>query len=173
MASPSTTMRDDRERDVWSGLGDFGASATTALPPPRQTALRSIDLCSLAASATWVERRRCYREDRRSTSPTSDRKASRTTVGVAGAPFGDRWKSLSRRSRRPVEVEAKRTDSARRPFPWSRRGRVQGRDQEKYWSGRRDLNPRPQRPERCALPSCATSRRQEPVTARHRLVWSS
>ena len=26
------------------------------------------------------------------------------------------------------------------------------------WSGRRDLNPRPQRPERCALPSCATSR---------------
>jgi hypothetical protein len=26
-------------------------------------------------------------------------------------------------------------------------------------SGRRDLNPRPQRPERCALPSCATSRR--------------
>ncbi len=27
------------------------------------------------------------------------------------------------------------------------------------WSGRRDLNPRPQRPERCALPSCATSRR--------------
>jgi integrase len=25
-------------------------------------------------------------------------------------------------------------------------------------SGRRDLNPRPQRPERCALPSCATSR---------------
>ena len=26
------------------------------------------------------------------------------------------------------------------------------------WSGRRDLNPRPQRPERCALPNCATSR---------------
>src|SRR5918996_2267003 len=29
------------------------------------------------------------------------------------------------------------------------------------WSGRRDLNPRPQRPERCALPSCATSRRAQ------------
>ncbi len=27
------------------------------------------------------------------------------------------------------------------------------------WSGRRDLNPRPQRPERCALTSCATPRR--------------
>src|ERR687891_251848 len=31
------------------------------------------------------------------------------------------------------------------------------------WSGRRDLNPRPQRPERCALPSCATSRLAQPV----------
>ena len=31
-------------------------------------------------------------------------------------------------------------------------------DQHLYPSGRRDLNPRPQRPERCALPSCATSR---------------
>ena len=28
-----------------------------------------------------------------------------------------------------------------------------------FLSGRRDLNPRPQRPERCALPSCATSRK--------------
>ena len=28
-------------------------------------------------------------------------------------------------------------------------------------SGRRDLNPRPQRPERCALPSCATSRARQ------------
>ena len=27
-----------------------------------------------------------------------------------------------------------------------------------HWSGRGDLNPRPQRPERCALPSCATPR---------------
>src|SRR5438874_11537426 len=27
------------------------------------------------------------------------------------------------------------------------------------WSGREDLNLRPQRPERCALPSCATPRR--------------
>src|SRR5437773_2902484 len=32
-------------------------------------------------------------------------------------------------------------------------------------SGRRDLNPRPQRPERCALPSCATSRRKESVSS--------
>ncbi len=30
-------------------------------------------------------------------------------------------------------------------------------------SGRRDLNPRPQRPERCALPSCATSRVERPM----------
>src|SRR3954451_11118147 len=30
-------------------------------------------------------------------------------------------------------------------------------------SGRRDLNPRPQRPERCALPNCATSRRERTV----------
>src|SRR4029079_8787500 len=29
---------------------------------------------------------------------------------------------------------------------------------EKGWSGRRDLNPRPYRPERYALPSCATPR---------------
>ena len=28
------------------------------------------------------------------------------------------------------------------------------------WSGREDLNLRPQRPERCALPGCATPRRQ-------------
>jgi hypothetical protein len=33
-----------------------------------------------------------------------------------------------------------------------------GPDLRSYQSGRRDLNPRPQRPERCALPSCATSR---------------
>jgi hypothetical protein len=32
-------------------------------------------------------------------------------------------------------------------------------------SGRRDLNPRPQRPERCALPSCATSRNHQPTSA--------
>ena len=33
-------------------------------------------------------------------------------------------------------------------------------------SGRRDLNPRPQRPERCALPSCATSRGPQSVASR-------
>ena len=33
-------------------------------------------------------------------------------------------------------------------------------------SGRRDLNPRPQRPERCALPSCATSRGASSVAIR-------
>jgi TfoX/Sxy family transcriptional regulator of competence genes len=39
------------------------------------------------------------------------------------------------------------------------RGRARRRpDQTKGWSGRRDLNPRPHRPERCALPSCATPR---------------
>ena len=37
-----------------------------------------------------------------------------------------------------------------------------GPDLHLSWSGRRDLNPRPQRPERCALPSCATSRAQPP-----------
>ena len=31
------------------------------------------------------------------------------------------------------------------------------------WSGREDLNLRPHRPERCALPSCATPRPREPV----------
>ena len=40
----------------------------------------------------------------------------------------------------------------------SSHGRDPGRGSE-VWSGRRDLNPRPQRPERCALPNCATSRR--------------
>jgi hypothetical protein len=33
------------------------------------------------------------------------------------------------------------------------------------WSGRRDSNPRPQRPERCALPSCATSRWSDATAA--------
>ena len=41
-----------------------------------------------------------------------------------------------------------------RPTPWRRVN----------WSGRGDLNPRPQRPERCALPSCATPRRR-PIVA--------
>ncbi len=37
---------------------------------------------------------------------------------------------------------------------WEEAGMAAG-----LWSGRPDLNRRPHRPERCALPSCATSRR--------------
>jgi hypothetical protein len=39
-------------------------------------------------------------------------------------------------------------------------------------SGRRDLNPRPQRPERCALPSCATSRggKHKATSASHAML---
>ena len=57
------------------------------------------------------------------------------------------------------------TTARRRGYPTSRgSGNTtrqvidRARDLE-VWSGRRDLNPRPQRPERCALPNCATSRR--------------
>jgi hypothetical protein len=40
------------------------------------------------------------------------------------------------------------------------------------WSGRRDSNPRPQRPKRCALPDCATPRQPRIDLANHTRKWS-
>jgi hypothetical protein len=42
-------------------------------------------------------------------------------------------------------------------------GIYQGNMGDLAWSGRGDLNPRPLRPERSALPNCATSRRSHPT----------
>ncbi len=50
------------------------------------------------------------------------------------------------------------------------RRRRRRRQRRSFWSGREDLNLRPHRPERCALPSCATPRPREPVVQGLRMI---
>ena len=82
--------------------------------------------------------------------------AQKTTEGDRQAAdlLASRFMQNSDASREPRAMDAR----------WSGPGREGGAtevtpDLRSSQSGRRDLNPRPQRPERCALPSCATSRR--------------
>ena len=82
--------------------------------------------------------------------------AQKTTDGDRHAAdlLGDRFMGKNDPSRESRAMDAR----------WNGPGREGGAtevtpDLRRYQSGRRDLNPRPQRPERCALPSCATSRR--------------
>ena len=59
--------------------------------------------------------------------------------------------------------EVNRIKKEKLPFPWQRENMDtearEGLNRLLKKSGREDLNLRPQRPERCALPSCATPRK--------------
>ena len=71
-----------------------------------------------------------------------------------------RWLIAARKHRSPVVLRDRRS-SLVLYFCCCLRLRRAGRHRrgaQKHWSGWRDLNPRPLRPERSALPSCATPR---------------
>src|SRR5690606_23854061 len=95
----------------------------------------------------------------RSRRPRSSGRRSQTTrLSLRADRVGVRHTQIVRSGARRATGSRRAMDARWNTLPNQRAAQKGGPDLVFLLSGRWDLNPRPQRPERCALPSCATSR---------------